>query len=116
MSVIDVRLQVPLREIGSPAAGASVPTAAVRAHEHGAQAALLHTEHFVRAAGTALDGLSAGALEAEYVLAGYHPSVDENRLVALIAAVDHRVEYLLANQAHLVIPLQAQHGLWRSAR
>jgi len=59
------------------------------------------------AAGTALDGLSAGALEAKDVLAGYHSSVDENRLVALIAAVDHRIEHLLANQAHLVVPLQA---------
>lgn len=116
MSVIDVRLQVALRKVCSTAAGAAVATAAVRAHEHGAQATLLHAQHLVRAAGTTLDGLGAGALEAKYMLAGYHAAVDEDRLVALIAAVDHRVQHLLADQAHLVVPLKAQHRLRRSAR
>ena len=53
--------------------------------------------------------LLLGAAQAEHVLARDHPPVDQDRLQTLVAAVDHRVDDLLAHQVHLVVPVQGQH-------
>ena len=65
-------------------------------HVDGSQAGLLDTVHFVltpRALGDAAM-LVLGALEAKHVFARNHPPVNQDRLVALVAIVNHRVHHL----------------------
>lgn len=40
------------------------------------------------------------------MLAGNHASVENDGQAALVTAVDHRVDKLLTNQVHLVVPLE----------
>lgn len=114
--VINVRLQIALREICATTAGAAITTATVRAHEDRAKAGLFDAQHLVAAARTTFDGLSASTLEAKDVFAGYHAAVDKDGFVALVAAMDHRIEHLFANEVHFVVPFKAQHGLRWSTR
>lgn len=88
----------------------------MRAHEDCSQARLLHAQHLVTAARTNLDGLGAGTFEAEDMFAGNHAAVDKYGLVALVAAVYHRIKDFLANQTDFMVPLQAQHRLGRPTR
>ena len=69
VAAVDVRLQVALGQVGPPAAVVAVPRSAVRAHEHVAQARLLHSDHLLLAPGARQVFLLAAA-QAEDVLAG----------------------------------------------
>lgn len=77
----------------------------MRAHEDCAQSGLLDPQYLVIAAWTALNWLSAGTFEAENMFAGYHSAINKYGLVALVAAVYHRIQHLLANQADFMVPL-----------
>lgn len=76
-------------------------------HENGTQTRLFHSDRFLLAAGTDLEVLRASALQTKDMLTGNHPTVDEDRLVALVADVYHRIQDLLADQVHFVIPIQS---------
>lgn len=105
VSMVDVSLQVPLGKVRPPAARISIPCATVSAHKHCPEPGLLHPDHLLFAAWTHhLHVVGVGTPEAENVLARYHATVDQDWVVALVAAVDHRVEYLLADQVHFVGP------------
>lgn len=93
VSVLYVRLQVPLRQVSPSAAVVAVARAAVGAHVDGAEADRLDPGDLVSAP-LALVGLRGGAVEAEDVFAGNHPAVDEDGLEAGVATVDHGVDDL----------------------
>lgn len=105
MTMIDVRLQIPLGEVGPATTGTSVTGTTVGAHENGSETGLFDANRLFLAAGADLKVFGASAAQTEDVLAGDHPAVDKNRLVALIADVNHRIEDLFADQVHLVVPV-----------
>ena len=93
VSMLYVRLQVPLRQVSPSAAVVAVARAAVGAHVDGAEADRLDPGDLVSAP-LALVGLRGRAVEAEDVFAGNHPAVDEDGLEAGVATVDHGVDDL----------------------
>ena len=96
VSMLDVGVQISLRKICSPASVVAVSGPVVGTHVNGAQAGLFDPNHFVVApVAFALVGADrVGAPEAEHVLARDHPAVDQDRLQAFIAAMNHRVYHL----------------------
>jgi len=102
--VSNVSLQISAGQISSPAPGVSIPRASLCAKEYVSKPSLFHPGHLVPAPRTSLNLLLATS-QAEHMLAGNHPAIDEDRALALVAAVDHGVDHLLADQVELVIPL-----------
>lgn len=105
MTMVDVRLKIPLGQVRSATTGTAVTGSTVGAHEDRSEAGLFDADGFLLAARADLEVFRAGTAQAEDVLAGDHAAVDEDRLVALIADVDHRIEDLFADQVHLVVPV-----------
>lgn len=97
MPMVYVRLQIPLGKIRPTATGASIAGSPVGTHENGSQPGLFHPDGFLLTTGTDLEVLGPSAFQAEHMLTRYHPTVNQDRLVALVADVDHRIEHLLAN-------------------
>ena len=92
----------------------------MRAHEDGAESSLLHANHFVAAAGASrrrrgrgslslllllLLHLRLRALQAEHVLAGNVPTVDQDRPPALFTDVYHRIHDLKFELNQLIHPI-----------
>lgn len=102
--VSNVGLEISTGQISPSAPGVSVPRASLGAKEYVSKPSLFHPRHLIPASRTCLN-LLLPTCEAEHMLAGNHPAIDEDRALALVAAVDHGVDHLLADQVELVIPL-----------
>lgn len=99
VSVGDVGLQISATQVGSPASVVAIPATANCAEEDIAQARLLHPGHLVVTPGTkTLLTELLGAAQTEHVLAGNHPTVDQDGLQTFVTGMNHRVENLLAHQ------------------
>jgi len=107
--VSHVSLQVSRAEIGSSAPIVSIPTTTLGAEKNIAKSSLFNSGHFVSTP-WAHPLLLLSAAKTENMLAWNHSAVDQDWFQALVAAVDHRVHDLLANQVHLVVPVKSKHG------
>ena len=96
MTMLDMRLQVSLREVTPSAAVVSVSGTPVGAHVDEADSDLLHADNVAPAASTrqrlaascAVGLALLGAGEAEGVLARDHAAVDKDGLQAFVAAMN----------------------------
>jgi len=107
--VSHVSLQVSRAEIGSSAPIVSIPTTTLGAEKNIAKSSLFNSGHFVSTP-WAHPLLLLSAAKTENMLAWNHSAVDQDWFQALVATVDHRVHDLLANQVHLVVPVESKHG------
>lgn len=105
MAMRDVGLKVPLAQVCPSTRILSLATPTKGAHEHCPKVALLEALYFVIAPVTRLVSLLSAVI-AKHMFTRYHSAVSQNGQGALLAAVNHRVDQLLANQIHLVIPLE----------
>ena len=103
MPVLDVGLEVPLRQVRPAASVAAVSRPSVVAHVNRAQASLLNPHHFVFASGTLPCGHgvaalfvegSSGTLVTKHMFTGDHPPVDQDGFVTLVTIVDHWIHHL----------------------
>ena len=101
--VLDVGLEVPLRQVRPAASVAAVSGSSVVAHVNRAQTSLLNPHHFVFASGTLPCGPgvaalfvegSSGALVTKHMFTGDHPPVDQDGFVTLVTIVDHWIHHL----------------------
>lgn len=76
MTMVDVRLQIPLGEVGPTTTGTSVTGSTVGTHEDRSEAGLFDANRFFLAARADLEVFGTGAAQAEDVLAGDHAAVD----------------------------------------
>lgn len=99
----DVGLKVPLTQVCPSTRILALATPTIGAHEHCPKVALLKALYFVIAPVTRLVSLFSAVI-AKHMFTRYHASVSQNGQCALVAAVNHRVDQLLADQIHLVVP------------
>lgn len=99
----DVGLQVPLAQVCPSTRILALATPTISAHEHRPKVALLKALYFVVTPVTRLVSLLSTII-AKHMFTRYHPTISQNGQGAFVAAVDHRVDELLADQIHLVVP------------
>lgn len=76
VTMVDVRLEIPLGEIGSATTGTSVAGSTVGAHEDRSEAGLFDANRLFLATGADFEVFGASATQTEDVLAGDHSTVD----------------------------------------
>lgn len=99
----DVGLKVPLTQVCPSTRILALATPTIGTHKHCPKIALLEALYFVVAPVTRLVSLFS-TIVAKHMFTRYHSSISQNGQRALVTAVNHRVDQLLADQIHLVVP------------
>jgi len=97
-------LEVTGRQVGAPTTRVTISGSSLSAEVNVAEPRGLHPAHLVLAPRTLLI-LLFGTSKTKNMFAWYHPAIDEDRFETLVAAVDHGVQDLLANQINLMVPI-----------